>query len=123
MSVETMEREPATEWRWYGRLTFVELAALRGVPVACEVCGRTRDLAIDHIESTRWGGSDRHDNLQLLCRSCNSSKCSQDMGAWLPRRLAQLDRDRWARSVLDACERHDAALLDALFAERAGKTW
>jgi len=40
----------------------------------CVYYGGTDDLAIDHIFPFSRGGSNTPDNLQVLCRSCNSSK-------------------------------------------------
>jgi 5-methylcytosine-specific restriction endonuclease McrA len=40
----------------------------------CAECGTHRDLSLDHIVPVVAGGEDRLDNLQVLCRSCNSSK-------------------------------------------------
>jgi 5-methylcytosine-specific restriction protein A len=41
----------------------------------CARCGAVKDLTVDHIKSLKDGGA-RLDpsNLQVLCRSCNSSK-------------------------------------------------
>lgn len=41
---------------------------------ACRRCGATDDLALDHIFPWSRGGSDRAENLQVLCQPCNSSK-------------------------------------------------
>lgn len=41
---------------------------------ACLRCGTTSDLSLDHIHPWSKGGLDTEDNLQTLCRSCNSSK-------------------------------------------------
>lgn len=41
---------------------------------ACVACGATDDLAVDHIVAVANGGVDTIDNLQMLCRGCNSSK-------------------------------------------------
>lgn len=41
---------------------------------ACRHCGATENLALDHIFPWSKGGSDRAENLQVLCQSCNSSK-------------------------------------------------
>lgn len=40
----------------------------------CINCGATKNLSVDHIVPISKGGSDDLDNLQMLCRSCNSSK-------------------------------------------------
>jgi hypothetical protein len=41
---------------------------------ACRHCGATEDLALDHIYPWSKGGSDRAENLQVLCQPCNSTK-------------------------------------------------
>lgn len=40
----------------------------------CKNCDSQENLAIDHIIPLSKGGSDDPENLQLLCKSCNSSK-------------------------------------------------
>ena len=40
----------------------------------CVQCGTTEDLTIDHIYPRIRGGAHTEDNLQTLCRSCNSRK-------------------------------------------------
>lgn len=42
----------------------------------CVKCLRTDKLSVDHIVPVAENGSDELDNLQTLCRSCNSSKGS-----------------------------------------------
>lgn len=44
----------------------------------CKYCGSSDDLAIDHIKALVNGGTNNLDNLQLLCRSCNSSKGARE---------------------------------------------
>ena len=41
---------------------------------ACVECGSRYDLSLDHVHPWSLGGSDNPDNLQTLCRPCNSSK-------------------------------------------------
>lgn len=40
----------------------------------CQYCGTTQNLSIDHVMAIANGGTNDLDNLQLLCRSCNSRK-------------------------------------------------
>jgi 5-methylcytosine-specific restriction endonuclease McrA len=40
----------------------------------CVKCGATEDLALDHVHPWSLGGPDTADNLQVLCRPCNSRK-------------------------------------------------
>ena len=40
----------------------------------CKQCGTNKHLTVDHINPISRGGSDDFDNLQTLCRSCNSRK-------------------------------------------------
>lgn len=54
-------------------------AAVRGAVYArdgfaCLHCGATENLTIDHIHPWSLGGSDDIENLQTLCRPCNSRK-------------------------------------------------
>lgn len=40
----------------------------------CVRCGSTKQLTVDHIVAHVRGGSDDIDNLQTMCRTCNTSK-------------------------------------------------
>ena len=40
----------------------------------CTNCGSTEDLCLDHIIAFSKGGKTSSENLQTLCRSCNSKK-------------------------------------------------
>ena len=51
-------------------------------PYICKGCGRSfperdRDCTVDHIVPQKCGGTNAITNLQILCRSCNSSKNAQ----------------------------------------------
>jgi hypothetical protein len=46
----------------------------------CLRCGTKTDLTIDHIKPVRLGGASTIDNLQVLCRSCNSTKGTSFQG-------------------------------------------
>lgn len=41
---------------------------------ACRHCDAIDDLTLDHVRPWSQGGDDTVGNLQVLCRSCNSSK-------------------------------------------------
>jgi 5-methylcytosine-specific restriction endonuclease McrA len=43
-------------------------------PHKCRCCGSSEKLTIDHIVPLTRGGSNDLDNLQILCRNCNSRK-------------------------------------------------
>ena len=45
----------------------------------CVRCGSNEDLCLDHIVPFSRGGRTDIDNLQTLCRKCNSSKGSRSM--------------------------------------------
>lgn len=62
------------------RYDFVRLRKARYEELAkrngeyCQWCGATSGLSVDHIIAVANGGGNELDNLQLLCRSCNSRK-------------------------------------------------
>lgn len=49
----------------------------------CKGCEDWHDLCIDHVLPVSRGGSNNTDNLQTLCRSCNSKKGAKTMDEWL----------------------------------------
>lgn len=61
---------------------------------ACVHCGSTENLSIDHIKSLAQGGTHDLENLQTLCKSCNSSK-----GAQQPRPSARRARSQRGTSA------------------------
>jgi hypothetical protein len=40
----------------------------------CVECGTHKDLTVDHIVPVSKGGADEDDNLQTMCKPCNSRK-------------------------------------------------
>ncbi|BCX74668.1 MULTISPECIES: HNH endonuclease [Acinetobacter] len=40
----------------------------------CVTCGSQKNLTLDHIKPEIKGGDSSFDNLQTMCKSCNSSK-------------------------------------------------
>ena len=46
----------------------------------CKHCSTHLDLSADHIKPESWGGETTLDNLQTLCRSCNSKKSNRYEG-------------------------------------------
>lgn len=64
-SVPYIKKPIPTELRW---------AVFRRDGYRCVHCGYDADLTADHIEPEVKGGRTGVDNLQTLCRSCNSKK-------------------------------------------------
>lgn len=52
----------------------VRAAVLEKHGAKCKKCGSTDNIHLDHIIPVAAGGDNSIDNLQPLCRSCNSSK-------------------------------------------------
>lgn len=60
--------------RGYGaRWRSLARAAMAAHPY-CAGCGATSDLTVDHVVPIARGGTPTPENLQVLCRSCNSAK-------------------------------------------------
>jgi 5-methylcytosine-specific restriction endonuclease McrA len=57
--------------RYLGVKVDVRAATGEGV---CLCCGRTDDLTVDHVVPRCRRGSNRKENVQILCRVCNSIK-------------------------------------------------
>jgi 5-methylcytosine-specific restriction endonuclease McrA len=54
--------------------------------MACMVCGADEPLSIDHIVPVSKGGGNEPENLQTLCKPCNTSKGDRDFQEWLETR-------------------------------------
>lgn len=52
-------------------------ALLKASNYRCVHCGTTEDITQDHIIPLIHGGANSIDNIQPLCRSCNSKKSSK----------------------------------------------
>lgn len=50
------------------------LSVFRRDGFICKACKKTGDLTVDHIIPESLGGLTSEENLQTLCRSCNSIK-------------------------------------------------
>lgn len=48
----------------------------------CRACSSRENLTIDHVVAVIVGGTDEFENLQTLCRRCNSSKGRKEAAAW-----------------------------------------
>lgn len=60
--------------RWQRKAKKTRLKLLARDGAVCRYCGSLDDLTVDHRQPIVTGGSDELDNLQILCRSCNSRK-------------------------------------------------
>jgi hypothetical protein len=57
----------------------VKAAVFRRDGLRCCCCGATKRLEIDHIVPVYLGGSSDIDQLQTLCRACNSDKAINEL--------------------------------------------
>ena len=79
--------------RWRGRSSIprrTREAVYMRDSFRCVSCGSTEELSLDHIIPFSMGGPDTEDNLQTMCRSCNSSKGARYDG-----------KNTWANSHFD----------------------
>lgn len=78
--VEQLQREEREQRGYYEVETRRSLAAsvrkriFERDAYRCVQCGGWDDLTIDHILAVANGGTDEDENLQAMCRSCNSRK-------------------------------------------------
>lgn len=70
-------RRAVAEWRGGQRITpEARREVLKRDGHRCAKCGTSEQLTIDHIRSLEMHGSNHPSNLQILCRTCNSSKAT-----------------------------------------------
>lgn len=77
---------------------------------ACQYCGSTLNLAVDHLIPKIRGGSNDANNLVWACRSCNGSKQGRDMLSWMATREdfpSIFVLRRYLKIVAQYCEDHD----------------
>ena len=91
--VRTVETEEATQIRLPGaRIYKHELYGLQeGKCAGCNYYFPFRNMTIDHIHPQSKGGTDRKDNLQLLCGACNSTKGTGTQEEFISKVRAQGD--------------------------------
>jgi 5-methylcytosine-specific restriction endonuclease McrA len=70
--IEKRRTDTRKEFGAKSRQLFSDLVVRDGP--TCKHCGTSQNLTIDHIFPVYWGGTNSMDNLQLLCKSCNSKK-------------------------------------------------
>jgi len=70
--LRTQREKVRNKFNSMSRQLFVDLI-LRDGP-KCKTCGTTQNLTVDHIVPIYYGGTNDLDNLQILCKSCNSRK-------------------------------------------------
>ena len=75
-------------------LTTAEWASLRDAWAACAYCGTTEvPLQRDCVLPISRGGRYTLANVVPACRSCNASKCNDEVTSWMRRR--RLDEPRF----------------------------
>ncbi|WP_345800018.1 HNH endonuclease [Microbacterium sp. AZCO] len=75
-------------------LTTAEWASIREAWAACAYCGATAvPLQRDCVLPISRGGRYTLENVVPACRSCNASKCNDEVTSWMRRR--RLDEPRF----------------------------
>jgi 5-methylcytosine-specific restriction endonuclease McrA len=68
---------------------------------ACAYCGSPGKLTVDHLVALKSGGSNSIENLVPACKSCNSSKGTAPVAAWLAGRIRRGHKvTPWALDLL-----------------------
>ena len=75
-------------------LTDAQWAALRDAWGGCAYCGAVTDaMQRDCVLAISRGGRYTVDNVVPACRSCNASKCNEEVTTWMRRK--RLDESRF----------------------------
>ena len=61
----------------------------------CMVMFHKRNLTLDHIVPSAYGGTDHIENLWLLCQACNSSKGTKSQAEFLKERVKRGESIAW----------------------------
>lgn len=72
--VEAKREQGALRTQWDAMRRYVARRVYGRDGHRCRICGSTVNLTVDHIIPLARGGTNDLDNLQTLCRSCNSRK-------------------------------------------------
>lgn len=67
---------------WLRTEEYRQLIEKVGTDPSCAHCGTELDLSVDHIIPRYEGGTNDANNLQVLCRSCNSRKGTRPDAYW-----------------------------------------
>jgi 5-methylcytosine-specific restriction endonuclease McrA len=70
-----------------GAHTSDQWKALKTFFQACPCCGKKKRLTLDHIIPLAWDGRNSLDNLQPLCKKCNSEKGDRYAADYRPRKV------------------------------------
>jgi hypothetical protein len=76
----------------------------------CNYCGRSDNLAYDHIIPRAKLVLDQSDNLLIACKKCNSSKRDLDLLEWMNKQnttLPILVLRRYLKLVIEYCVHND----------------
>ena len=74
MAGENRKDKKREELRWLCDRTVTGVFIWQRDNFTCQICGARKFLSIDHIIPENKGGKLTENNLQTLCKKCNSKK-------------------------------------------------